>query len=263
MATTASNPFKLRDGQLSAREGHIHRHGIRCVTDKRGHETPRGRSPFEIVVDASEGFIPLWERQTTLRWRFNEQSMNRFEDPAQAKAEVRKLMGEALLAWGDAAPIKFSEKADAWDFEIVVRNADDCDSNGSCVLASAFFPDAGRHELVIYPQMFGQSRAEQVETMVHEFGHVFGLRHFFAAIKEKAWPSIIFGEHKKFTIMNYGEDSRLTDADRSDLKRLYAAAWSREITHINGTPIRLMKPFHASGAQLQALETEVRHIAAL
>ena len=136
-----------------------------------------------------------------------------FKSPAAAKTEIRKLLAEAILAWGDAAPVKFAERTDAWDFEIVMRASDDCDGSG-CVLASAFFPDAGRHQLVLYPKMFSQDRQEQVETLIHEIGHVFGLRHFFADVSEGAWPSQIFGTHKPFTIMNYGSQSVLTADDK-------------------------------------------------
>jgi hypothetical protein len=176
--------------------------------------------------------------------------MRFFENPAAAKAEIENLLGEALLAWGDAAPVKFARRNDAWDFEIVMRRADDCDING-CVLASAFFPDAGRHKLVIYPKMFEQSRQEQVETLIHEIGHVFGLRHFFANVSETAWPSQVFGTHKPFSIMNYGSQSVLTYEDKADLRRLYQMAWRGEITQINGTPIRLVKPFHSIGVPLE------------
>ncbi len=58
----------------------------------------------------------------------------------------------------------------------------------------------------------------------------------------------MFGEHEPFSIMNYGSLSQLTDADRSDLKQLYQMVWSGELTNINGTPIRLVKPFHTIGA---------------
>lgn len=228
-------------------EVHILRRGVRCDTDVRGHATPQGRTPLEIVVDASEGFIPLWAADTTLRWRFREQTMKYFQSPAAAKTELRKLLGEAILAWGDGAPIKFAENTNAWDFEIVMRRNDDCDNTG-CVLASAFFPDSGRHQLVLYPQMFQQSRQEQIETMAHEIGHVFGLRHFFANVHETAWPSQIFGVHKPFSIMNYGSESVMTADDRNDLKKLYQAAWNGTLTNINGTPIKLVKPFHTLGA---------------
>ena len=151
-----------------------------------------------------------------------------------------------MLSWGDAAPIKLAERKDAWDFEIVVREHANCDVNG-CVLASAFFPGGGQQQVKLYPTLFEQTRKEQVDTLVHEIGHVFGLRHFFAQVSERAWPSHIFGTHKPFSIMNYGEQSRLTANDKADLKKLYRQVWTGQLTQINGTPIRLMKPFHAVG----------------
>jgi len=243
------NPFKLRAPEEAgqARKPLVHVYGdhVVCRTDKLGQESPRGRSLLEIVLDASEGFIPLWQRGSVLRWRFQERSIARLEDGEAAKAGIRSLLAEALLEWGDAAPVKFSERPDGTDFEIAVRAGNDCDVNG-CVLAMAFFPDAGRHELVIYPKMFEQDHKEQVETLVHELGHVFGLRHFFALVREKAFPARVFGAHEPFTIMNYGAQSVLTDADRTDLKALYEAVWNGELKEINGTPIKLVKPFSAT-----------------
>lgn len=231
---------------------HLLREGVRCDTETRGHITPHGQSPLEIVVDASEGFIPLWARNTTLRWRFRDSSLQAFADPAAAKLAITQLMGEAILAWGPSAPVKFAQRDDNWDFEVVMRQTDNCEAGG-CVLASAFFPDAGRHKLVLYPKLFTQSRAEQVETMVHEIGHIFGLRHFFALVKEKAWPAQVFGKHSKFSIMNYGTNSKLTVNDRADLAKLYKLAWVGQLTEINSTPIKFVKPFHTSGEQPENL----------
>jgi Metallo-peptidase family M12B Reprolysin-like len=257
---TRSNPFHFREvkeaGRVREPQVHVYGPGAVCDTEKRGYPTRRGRSPLEIVVDASEGFIPLWSKDMTLRWRFQERSMSVFENPETAKIAMKGLLGEALLAWGDAAPIKLAEREDAWDFEIVMRRADDCDING-CVLASAFFPDAGRHKLVVYPKMFSESKKEQVDTLIHEIGHVFGLRHFFAQVSEAAWPSEVFGAHKPFSIMNYGAQSELTDDDRADLKHLYELAWSGELTHINGTPIRLVRTFSATEGSVDRLNLTV------
>lgn len=245
--SNARHLLKAESANKTDPDVHVFGKGFRCDTESRGHASPQGRSPLEIVVDASEGFIPLWTKDTTLRWRFRESTMKYFKSAAAAKAEIRKLLGEALLSWADASPIKFAERTDASDFEIVMKRNDDCDANG-CVLASAFFPDSGRHQLILYPQMFAQDRQEQVETLVHEIGHVFGLRHFFANVSETAWASHIFGTHKPFSIMNYGKQSVLTAEDRADLKRLYQLVWSGELTQINGTPIKLVKAFHTIGA---------------
>lgn len=238
--------FKLR--KVAPKNDLVHKlqKGIRCDTEPRGYETPKGQSRTELVLDSSEGFIPLWVKGTVLRWRFQEASLQAFENPGPIRKAVEDLLAEALLEWGDAAPIKFSKDSDTWDFEIVVQDQEDCDING-CVLASAFFPDGGRHKLTIYPTMFDQSRQEQVETLCHEIGHIFGLRHFFALVKETAFPAVVFGKHDKFTIMNYGADSKMTPDDRADLKRLYDQVWAGALTKINGTPIKLVKPFHSAG----------------
>jgi hypothetical protein len=82
-----------------------------------------------------------------------------------------------------------------------------------------------------------------VDTLIHEIGHIFGLRHFFANVSETAWPSEVFGSHQAFSIMNYGAMSELTKVDRADLKTLYELAWQGQLTHINGTQVRLMRPF--------------------
>jgi hypothetical protein len=241
-----SNPLQLRKSDKLESEVHVYGKKFVCDTEDRGHPTPRGRSPLRIVVDASEGFVPLWAQNTTLRWRFNERSMRVFANPPAAKNYIENLLAESLLLWGNAAPVKFAKRDDAWDFEIVVRRAEECDANG-CVLASAFFPDSGRHQLTIYPTMFSQTRKEQVETLLHEIGHVFGLRHFFADVSETEFPSEIFGKHSRFSIMNYGSDSVLTPDDKADLTRLYQLAWSGQISQINGTPIRFVRPFHTIG----------------
>ena len=223
----------------------VHEYGNKhiCTTDGIGYATPGNKSPLEIVVDSSEGFIPLWDEDVVIRWEFDEQSLAFFTNTDEIKNYVRGLMGEALLKWGDAAPIRFSENSKAWDFKLRIQSEDNCNPRG-CTLARAFFPDPGRNDLLLFPKMFEQSRKEQVDTVIHELGHIFGLRHFFAKISENQWPSEIFGEHKPFSIMNYGELSELTEDDKDDLALLYDLVWSGELTEINGTPIRLFKPYH-------------------
>lgn len=248
----AGDIFALRDAEelLAADEAEVHvfgsqEHSFVCDTERRGYATPHNKSPIELMIEATEGFIPLWDKDVTLRWRFQERSLARYRNPEAVKQVVRDLMRDALRAWGPAVPVRFSEQAEAWDFEISIREADRCRPNG-CTLASAFFPDQGQHELVIYPLMFTLERGEQMETLAHELGHVFGLRHFFAQTREQEWAAVLFGEHNELSIMNYGDKSQLTETDKSDLIRLYQLVWSDALTNINGTPIRKMKPFSSN-----------------
>jgi len=259
---SSKNLFELKKDARPNPKQHVFGNKIRCDTDQKGSLRPRGTSELEIVLDATEGFVPLWAKGVHLRWRFRPGTFAAYANPTAGRNEVTRLMGRAVMEWGDAAPITFVNREDAWDFEVVVRKTPDCDLSG-CVLASAFFPDSGRHKLVIYPTMFEKSEDEQIATLAHEFGHVFGLRHFFANISETEWASEIFGVHHKFTIMNYGPNSFLTDHDKNDLKRLYEMVWDGALTDVNGTPVRLVQPFHSLGAgpeSMVAIRQVVRNV---
>ncbi|KAG0365259.1 hypothetical protein BGX24_004225 [Mortierella sp. AD032] len=217
-----------------------------CLTGKRASEEDLPK--FDPLAHrlGTYGLIPLWDKGVVLQYRFDERSLRR---SGRTKQEILKVFHKAISQWGDAVPVMFIENRALWDFEFVVREHKDCDQSG-CVLASAFFPGGGQQKLTIYPTMFDdQSEDDQVETMAHELGHVFGLRHWFAKLEDEesggTWRSEAFGSEHPFTIMNYGKDCRLTKTDKKDLKLLYAMAWSRELTDINGTPIVLFKPFSA------------------
>ena len=154
-----------------------HRCGPRCITESRV-AVPMGIQP-EIVVDLDRGKIPLWARNTTLNWRIDEASFERYGDSESMKRKVSLLFRDAGDAWGAAAPVTFQESCKAWDFDISIRKRKDCGDDG-CTLASAFFPAPERRRVLLYPSMFEYDRSEQLSTMVHELGLVFGLCHFFA-----------------------------------------------------------------------------------
>lgn len=257
MATIVEdNPFMLSEALAltdDAEQPDVHVYGqlkgghgrIVCATEAKGEPKDRDVNLNEIVVGIN-GIIPLWASDATLYYRFHPSSFRAFANPTAAKDRIRTLLNKALALWGDSCPVKIAERKQGWDFEVIVQHSPNCNAVG-CVLASAFFPDGGQHQLNIYPTLFEQDEEEQIETLVHELGHVFGLRHFFAKVSETKEPSEIFGTHVKFTIMNYGDDSKITDADRTDLKSLYQQARSGKLKAINGTQIRLVRPFSALG----------------
>lgn len=219
-----------------------HRCTIRCATDRPWSACVQP----ELVVDLVRDKVPLWARGTTLHWTFNEESFARTGESEHMKRKVLRLMRAAIDAWADAAPVRFKRDDRAWDFDIYIRQRRDC--NDGCVLASAFFPTARRERLVLYPSLFEHDAAEQLATMVHEIGHIFGLRHFFAKTDadERMFPSLLFGRQSRFTIMNYGEESQLTATDRRDLARLYDAAWSADPQAEIGRQVRLVRARHAA-----------------
>ncbi len=246
--TTEKNPaFELNTSSFLPTDHyrHVYNGNVICVTDSRGYEEPEGKSVNEIRLDAAGGFIPLWDKDVILYWRFNESFGSYFKDQEAAKVGIRKLFNDAMAAWQNACPVQLQEVTDGWDFEIAMH-PDNCDAKG-CVLASSFFPGTGQNTFFIYPKMFYQSAEEQQETIEHELGHIFGLRHFFANITETKWKSELFGSDNPFSIMNYGNESKLTDADRADLQRFYQAVWSGELKDINGTGFKKFVSFHMKG----------------
>ncbi|MBC2845070.1 matrixin family metalloprotease [Winogradskyella flava] len=230
---------------ITKSELHIYGKNIVCSTNKRGHSMPIQKGIDEIVLDARKGFIPLWNKNITLRWRFNN-SINYFKEPEKAKTYIRTLFNEAVRGWGKAKPVDFKEVRSLWDFEICINQNDQCYEDNLCTMGKSFFPNGGQNEFVFYPKLFNKyiDYEEKVNIIAHELGHIFGLRHFFAQIDEKEYKSIIYGNHQKFSIMNYGKESVLTDNDISDLNILYDKVWSGSLTELNGTPIKLVNPFH-------------------
>ena len=96
--------LKPTEERVDATERHVQR-----VGDTRTDYRPRRRSPLELVVDATEGFVPLWEENFVLQWRFNAASLAEFQNEQAVKETVRQLLSAAIAAWGDSAPIRFTE----------------------------------------------------------------------------------------------------------------------------------------------------------
>jgi hypothetical protein len=102
MATTPlpQDPFRRTDEDEDPGEhAHAAARRFKCATDSQPQLS------LEAVLDATEGFIPLWAQGTVLRWRFNPETLAKFEYPDAVRKEVRQLMTAGVDAWGSAAPI--------------------------------------------------------------------------------------------------------------------------------------------------------------
>lgn len=80
---------------------HVYHGGACCETDTKGFATSNNRAITEIVVDATQGFIPLWDRNVTLNWRFQEASLLQFADPDAVKAYIRTLFWRNVAQMGE------------------------------------------------------------------------------------------------------------------------------------------------------------------
>jgi hypothetical protein len=110
VAMRYDDKFQLRDPDEVAREQKDHVHvfgkGVVCNTDSRGFPTPQDRDPLDIVVDATEGFIPLWARDVTLRWRFQYGQQKRLScgnsESAAWRGAVRRTSLSSRPVWRNA-----------------------------------------------------------------------------------------------------------------------------------------------------------------
>lgn len=248
---------KAGDPELARSKESAHVYGESntvCATEKRSDGADF--DPRDLMIDVGSGLALLWAENTTLRWCIDKSSLRLFPDRTEGEKYTVTLMNDAIRQWGVASPVKFQQvfESDVWDFRVRYASAPDCDSNG-CVLASAYFPDAGQHDLVIYPTLIeSKNHNYNVNVMVHELGHIFGLRHYFAASREAWRASAVFGKHEEVSIMNYGTKSVLTSTDLSDLKTLYELCRSGKMRDIAGYPVVFVHPFstHIAAARMSA-----------
>src|SRR3989338_2634203 len=193
-----------------------------------------------------QGFVPLWEQGHQLFWSFDSSFDRLFVNPEAAKNKFAELFDRALSLWQfNHIQVVYSPAGS--DFRIVQKPSDECTASG-CVLASAFFPDGGRHELNLFPILWRHGDDDDiVNTLVHEIGHIWGLRHWFALSKEPNAASFPFRHdpNNLQSIMNYGENSILTEKDKTDLREFYQYVWeNRSLPGHSDKQVRLFRPFH-------------------
>ncbi|KAJ9613886.1 hypothetical protein H2200_002022 [Cladophialophora chaetospira] len=206
-----------------------------CTTQK-GPRPPVGHLPLSAipgepssthhgshrVMVGSQGIIPRWDVRTsrpcTLQYYIQ---TGTFDNPDNLKL-TQDLLVKAAKRWNDVdVGVIFAATTDAAKahFDVVyIPNPEK-----PTWIAGTFFPnDVDRFE--IYPPSFNDPdiRKQLVNTFTHEFGHILGLRHEFAATKE-ADPSVQIGVMNPNSIMSYEWKTRsFSQSDQDGLKTFYA-----------------------------------------
>ena len=153
---------------------------------------------------------------------------------------VQELFEQAQQKWEFTDYVTIEQVDSIFKADFIVHAAP---TNGNMssgfVLASAFFPNADQNDFYVYPEMF--TVGDPLNTMLHEIGHIYGLRHYFFR-EEEGFPGLTFGTENEKTIMNYGKNSILTDTDKTELKALYE--YVMDNTKVNPGPVVMFKSRH-------------------
>lgn len=207
-----------------------------CVTQK-GLEPTIGQPPFEEQPDNGEGpepivvgigsIIPRWKASTTkptklLYYVIREGFKNDEDFEYTATA-----MKEAADEWNAIEfGLELARTEDRALANFVVKYIKPEVEEG--VLASAFFPNEVEDLLVYDFTLVSPTWRPRLKgTLLHELGHVVGLRHEFAIVADdlgngpEGFGAVQFGSKNPNSVMSYQPEIEIQDTDKTDVKAFY------------------------------------------
>lgn len=102
------------------------------------------------------------------------------------------------------------------------------------VLARTFFPQQEDTDVVVFKYgMDAKSRYRLNNVFLHELGHVFGLRHEFALVKEGQVAKRFMNENK-LSVMAYNKVPTVQESDREEIRAFYQLENGADV---DGSPV--------------------------
>ncbi len=191
--------------------------------------TQQNETLDDLFLGVNPGSIRLWESGSTINWIARSDGYP--SDQHAMHAAVA--MARAAQQWNEAMDgrVRFQYVTNFDDAAFQLEYGGD----RGLVLASAFFPDQWQNALntvFVYQLQFNPlQRATMYNTMLHELGHVLGLRHehshsgippFTPAEDTRGgYQSILYGEHNPRSVMAYYQGQTIQDSDVESIRLAY------------------------------------------
>ncbi len=191
--------------------------------------TQQNETLEELFLGINRGNIQLWESGSTINWIARSDGYPSDQHAMEAAIGLWRAADQWNEAMDGRVRFRYVTVFDDAAFQLVYGG----DRGG--VLASAFFPDQWEMSLntvfVNQGQFSPQQRPLMVNTMLHELGHVLGLRHEhshsgipgFIPPEDTLFgaESIIYGARNPRSVMAYYQGQTIQDSDVTSIRKAY------------------------------------------
>ncbi|KAK5995107.1 hypothetical protein PT974_03501 [Cladobotryum mycophilum] len=204
---------------------------IRCQT-----QTSSVKGDQSSLVVGWKGECPRWIPGSVITWAIGQDWQDDADDEANRLHSVEQFKN-AAERWNSAnihVTFKQVDSPDDATF-VVVRGGRHPRS-----AAEAFFPNSNKdNAVVIYDVCFiPLYRDKMWQILLHELGHVLGLRHEFALIDEEGDDATQFGVKNAYSVMSYPRPvnqkklPELRDTDIEHTRKYYELEVGRVIDRV-------------------------------